>query len=175
MEEREPIEINVQLEFKDFWRVLFGETLKNFWFIYLLTLVISLPLLAIFFYALFTSPGRIKFSPVIILPLLPLLTVLVIQWSVYSAAKRSRDAVKGTTRWLFSEDGFETFTPIARSENGWQTLEKVKEKKDCFLLYPQNNIFMVIPHRFFEGESQIEEFRELVKEQLGSKAKLKND
>src|SRR5215204_5826613 len=109
MKERKPIEINVHLEFKDFWKVLLGDTLKRFWFIYLLTLVISLPLLTIFVYALTTDSGKVKFSPLIILPVLPLLIVFLTQWSVYSAAKRSSNSVRGNTQWSFSENGFDVF------------------------------------------------------------------
>jgi len=173
MEEKRSIEINVQLEFQDFWQVLFWQTIKRFWLMYLLTLVITLPVISMIFYALLTNPEKIKFSPVIILPLLPLLAVLMSQWSVYSSAKKSMASVKGKTLWIFSEDDFKVFTPVARNESDWESLEKIEEKSKAFLLYPQKNVFMLVPKRFFESEAQIQEFRELVREKLGSKAKLK--
>src|SRR5215210_1804135 len=114
MEEKRSIEINVQLEFQDFWRALFWQTVKRFWLMYLLTLVITLPVISMLFYALLTKPEKIKFSPAFIIPLLPLLVVLMSQWSVYSSAKKSMASVKGKTLWIFSEDDFEVLTPVAR-------------------------------------------------------------
>jgi hypothetical protein len=129
--------------------------------------------MSMIFYALLTNPGKVKFSPGFIIPLLPLLVVLMNQWSVYSSAKKSMASVKGKTLWIFSEDDFEVLTPVARNESDWESLEKIEEKSKAFLLYPQQNVFLLIPKRFFESEAQIQEFRELVREKLGSKAKLK--
>lgn len=168
------IEANIELEFKDFWEVLFWQTVKSFWIMYLLTFVISIPMLIVYPYLLLTSPNA-KLSPAVIFPLLPLLTVLFTQWSIYSSAKRSIDAVKGKSQWLLSDEGFKVFTAVARSDNSWESLEKVEEKKNHFLLYPQNDVFMIIPKRFFQGEKRIQEFRELVIANLGNKAKLRND
>lgn len=173
MKEKRQIEIDVQLEFKDFWKVLFWKTVKIFWLMYLLTLVISLPLLSVYVYSLTTNPDKVKFSPAIILPALPLLAVLFSQWPIYSAAKHSAASVKGKTKWVFSEDEFEVFSAVSRNESDWQSLEKVEERSEVFLLYPQKNISMLIPKRFFEDETQIQDFKELVREKLGDKAKLK--
>ena len=129
-------------------------------------------MLIVYSYPLLTNSDA-KISPAMIFPLLPLLAVLFSQWSVYSSAKRGIDSVRGKTQWVFSDEGFEIFTPIARSDNDWESLEKVEEKKNHFLLCPQKNVSMIIPKRFFQSEEQIQEFRGLVLANLGNKAKLK--
>lgn len=169
----ESIEVDVQLEFEDFWRVLFWKTLKRYWHMYFLTFAISLPAIVIFFYVLLTNPERIKFSPAILLLLLPLLTVLIVQWSIYTRAKKSDVSLKSKARWVFYRDEFDVFTPVSRSENSWESLVEVEEESKNFLLFLHKDIFMIIPKRFFESDSQIQEFRELVRENLGDRAKLK--
>lgn len=171
MKETKLIEIEIQPNFKDFWRVIFWQSFKKFWFMYLLTLIISIPVICLSLYALITNP-IVKLSPALIIPLLPLLVVLLNQWSVYSGAKSSVASVKGKSQWAFSKDGFEVFTPVVRNQSDWSNLERIEEKKEYFLLYPQKNISIPIPKRFFQSEAQVQEFRELVRHKLGNKAFL---
>ena len=113
------------------------------------------------------------FSPLYLFTLTPALAVFVILWSIYTSSKKSFQSVKAKIKWRFSEDGYENSTSVGTSNCRWESLEEVEELNKDFLLYPQKPIFIILPKRFFKSESQISEFRELVHENLGDKAKLK--
>lgn len=164
MENKRTVEIEVVLEFNDFLRVIFWQSFRKMWFIFLLALILSpLAIYSLLFF---------KFSPALFFPLMPAIGALLMLWGIYTGAKKSSQAVKGKIQWLFFDDGYETFTPVGTTRNNWESLEEVQEKGKDFLLFPQKPMFIIIPKRFFTTE-QIAEFRELLRENLGNKAKLK--
>jgi hypothetical protein len=170
--DKDVIEITVDLKFVDFWRPLFWQHFRQLWIIYLVAAVISIPALVFVSYALLARPDA-KFTPALILPLLPVFIVALDQWAVYSSAQRSVDAVKSKISWQFSTDGYTTSTAMGRADCIWDSLAEIQEKNKEFLLFPQKPIFIVLPKRSFAGEVQIREFRSLILKEMGSRAKLK--
>jgi hypothetical protein len=165
----EKIEIEVELIFEDFLRNIFWQSFKNFWFIFLLALVLS-PLVISGLYALISAG---KFSLLILVPILPMLAALLVLYSIYSSAKQAHARARHKIQWVFSEAGYESFTAIGTSEISWAGIEEIAETSKDFLLFPQKPLFIIIPKRFFSA-SQLVDFRKLVRENLGSKAKLKS-
>lgn len=163
------IEITVSLTFQDILRNIFWQTFKKVWFIFLLALAFT----PFFFVGVYSLIIAGKFGALIIMPAVPLFIVLIILFSIYSSAKKSFKSIKGDIKWVFTENGYETVTPIGTSQSNWEGLEEIKETTQDFLLYPQKPIFIVIPKRSFQNEIQMSEFKELVQENLGEKAKLK--
>ena len=51
---------------------------------------------------------------------------------------------------------------------------KVRELKEDFIFYRSETVFFAIPKNSFNNESQITEFRNLIRETMGKNAKLKN-
>lgn len=169
--EKHTVDIDVLLEYKDFLRNIFWQTFKKTWFIFLLALLLT----PLFFYGVFAMILTGKFSAGIFLPSLPFIAVLMNLYGVRSSAKKSFENLKGKIQWSFSDEGFKTFTAVGTSENNWEGLEEIKETNNDFLLFIQKPIFIIIPKRCFQNESDILEFKQIVERNLGSKAKLKND
>jgi len=86
--------------------------------------------------------------------------------SYLAARSRLRDTppeLKGPTRWTFSESESTAESPAARAEFQWRSVLRVRETKRQFLLFPQKQIAGVIPKRCFLSETEISEFREMVR------------
>ena len=170
MNEQQSIEIEGNLEFNDLFRNVFWQTFKKLWFIFFLALILT----PMGVFGIYLSIANSKFNPLIIMPFLPFLAVILSVYGVYSGAKKAFDSTKGKLQYSFSENGYDIFSPVGKSELGWASLEEIQEKSKEFLLYPQKPVFFVIPKRWFDSEAQIDEFRHLVRSVMGKRAKVKS-
>jgi YcxB-like protein len=168
MEEKK-VEIEVELTFGDFFRAVFWQSFNTRLILFVILTLIFTPL-AIFGVVAMMKSG--KFSFTILLPLLPLFIILLSLYSIFSSAKNSSKKMNHKVQWVFSDDGYKSFTPIGRTEANWNGIDEIKETSKDFLLIIQKPVFVMIPKRFF-NESQITDFRAIVSRALGSKAKLK--
>jgi YcxB-like protein len=166
--EEEKIEIETELTFEDFFRNIYWETLRKTWFIWLIAVFLTPGLVYIVYLMLTTG----KFSIFILFPAMPIIVVLFNIYSIYTSAKKNAESVRHRIFWSFSESGYETFTPIGKTESSWEGLEEIRESNKDFLLVPQKPLFIIIPKRFFT-ESQLMRFKQIVRFGLGDKAKLK--
>jgi hypothetical protein len=169
MEEKK-VEIEVELTFEDFFRAVFWQSFNISLVLFVILTLLFTPL-AIFGVVAMMKSG--KFSFTILLPLLPLLITLLSLYSIFSSAKNSSKKMKHKVQWTFSDNGYESFTPIGKTDANWSGIEEIKETSKDFLLIIQKPIFVLIPKRFF-NEPQITDFREIVSKALGNKAKLKS-
>ncbi|MBC7795957.1 MAG: YcxB family protein [Pyrinomonadaceae bacterium] len=168
MENEKKIEIDVPLTFNDFWRM-------NLWYLVtrrIITIVGIVILIAVI--AISLSNGIIKGYNPDYLSAFGLIAFVpfVLCYVAYKNAKNASNAVKGSYRYVFSLEGIEFFSQTASSQILWIDLVKVVESRTDFLLFPQPQISYLIPKRAFESESQINDFREMLRSALGDKAKL---
>ena len=105
---------------------------------------------------------------------LPLIIILIVICSliliIFSVKKNAKKV-----RMIFTEDEIDIYAPNQTSQVDWQNYRKISETKKDFILSGQSGSSLPIPKRFFQGDQQVQEFRELVREKLGDKAKLRND
>lgn len=122
------------------------------------------------------NPFEEKKNSVIWVMLIFAILPIVIAASIALKIRKQTNIIAKTlepTVFVFSNDGLATTAKSSSVNVLWNTIQRVRELKEDFLFYPQENIFYVVPKRFFQSELQIQRFRELVLEQLGSKAKLR--
>ena len=74
-------------------------------------------------------------TPGLLMGQIPLFSAIILQWAIYSGAKKGAQAVRGTTQWSFSQAGYEIFTPVSTTKNLWESLIKIEKKKNisCFI------------------------------------------
>ena len=171
------IEIEVVNTAKDYRRVLLWFYLKRLLLIGTLYLLVITPMLWLTFFGAGANPFEEKNSSVILVMVffatLPILIVLGIFYGIWKQSKNIEKTLE-PAKFIFSDEGLETFSESSTTKVTWNTFQRVQELKKDFLFYPQKNIFYTIPKRSFQNDFQIEEFRNLTHEKLGSKAKLKN-
>lgn len=171
-EESRTIEAIVNFELEDIWRPMREETWRRTWFVYVIFGLFSLVALAISLYWLI-AVGDAKFVVVLIGPALLGIAVAVGRRNVYKNAKRTFETVNGPVKWRFTNEGFSTEATAGSTDQKWESLEELKETEHEFLLYPQKPMFIILPKKSFASGQDIDGFRELALNGLGTKAKLK--
>jgi hypothetical protein len=110
----------------------------------------------------------ISFIPILLLPL----------WQVFAIFRACRgsftsnSSLRGPVRYEFTDAGIRTSGPAFAGTAAWDCLYEVHETKRYFILLPAKNLFVAIPKRFFESVEQVTAFRDLLRRNLGGKAKL---
>ena len=175
---RSPIEIDVELTEADFWRVSFASRIKRF----LLVTAIYLPVAILILYFAAFGAGANPFSEKNWSILIALFTICAVPFvflpaSYYSLRKLAKKLAAATekTHFTLSENEIETKSSLRSSKLSWENYGKIQETKEDFVCYLNNYTFHPIPKRFFKDVRQINEFKDLVREKLGDKAKLRND
>jgi hypothetical protein len=165
------IELDVTLEFRDYLRV-------NFWF-FLRKLKFLLALLLIaMLYPLLTAIGLMEGSERDNYwgLLIPFGFFALLFGANYYGARRyweSNASIRETKRYTLTERGIDVAGPTAGGYSGWENVREAFEKEHSFILFVSTQETYIIPKRFFDGGSQIEAFRDLLRRRLPRKAKLK--
>jgi ABC-type multidrug transport system fused ATPase/permease subunit len=176
MSERTPIEIDIKITEEVFWRVSFASRIKRF----LLVTSIYLPIAILIMYFAVFGAGANPFSEknwsiLIVLFIICAIPFVFLAASYFSLRKLARKLAKATeeTHFTFSENEVEINSSSRSTKTSWKNYEKIQETKEDFVCYLNNYTFHPIPKNSFKNEQQLNEFRELVREKLGGKAKLK--
>ena len=171
------IEIDVVNTVQDYRRVLFQQQWKRVVLIAIVYLIIIVPTIWLTMFGAGANPFESKSNdPLIVMSLfgiLPILMAISIYFGVWRQADKISKIIE-RAKFTFTEQGLESVTESSSSQMDWNRFSKIRETKDDFIFYPQENIFFVIPKRFYQDKVQIDNFRELIREKLGKKAKLKN-
>jgi len=172
----EKIEIVVLNTRDDYRRVLFQQQWKRIVLIAVVYLIIIVPTLWLTMFGAGANPFDAKNKdPLIVMTLfgiLPVLMIVSLYFGVWKQAKKIANITEKAT-FLFNEQGLKTLAESTSSQMNWERFNKIKETDQDFIFYPQENVFFVVPKRFYQDQNQIDNFRKLVNEKLGSKAKLK--
>jgi hypothetical protein len=171
MTENKKIEVEYLANAADFRRVLLWYRWKRLAVIIGITFLIGVPILV----SAFSSdpanrpPGFVLWF----LLVMPLLVLAVFYWGVWRQAERI-EKIFEPVKVTFTEDGLESKGESSSAEMSWDGFYQVYETNQDFIFFPEKNIFYSIPKRFFSGQDKIAEFKELVREKLSNRAKLKN-
>jgi hypothetical protein len=164
------VELDVQLELRDYLQANYWYLFNRMGFRWLLGLAI-LMLLMTFFAAFFVPDAW----PGLFIPLMVPVGVLVGFLSVYFGARRamkSNKALQEMVRYRFSAEGIDAVAPSSSGHVNWDVMFQAVETKHNFLIFIARNIMYTIPKRCFQDNHQMEVFRQLLREQLMERAKL---
>jgi hypothetical protein len=168
MDERK-IEIEAELTFDDFFYTIVSRSFNVRWIFVIAAFIVIIPLaLSLIFLAY--AKGDWLFTLIILG--LPILIFAVVFYQYYRVAKRLAAKSKAKIQWAFSDFGYDVVSDVGTAQVSWKGVEEIIEIKKHFLMVVQNPLYFIIPKRFFD-ESQIVDFRELVRRHLGENAKLK--
>ena len=92
-------------------------------------------------------------------------------WAARSLLRSKPDA-SGPITYEFSSTGGSYSGPNGTGSFNWKAYLKVVETREQFLLYPQKNLAIAVPKRFFQSEDDMQRFRELVRRAFGEQARL---
>jgi hypothetical protein len=166
------IELDVLLEFRDYLRA-------NYWFLFrrfkLLFLILVIGCVA---YPLLVLTGRSSGNPNDNYWgfLIPVGLLVFVMAGTYFGAKRqmaSNKALSERIHYTFSEKGIDTSASSSSGHTSWENLYVAHETKTNFLLFISKNMMYTIPKRCFNDADDIVSFKDLLRSQLSSKAKLK--
>jgi hypothetical protein len=170
------IEIEVLNTAQDYRRILFQQHWKRVALIGIVWLIIIVPTIWLTMFGAGANPFEAKSNdPLIVMSLfgiLPILMTISLYFGVWRQAVKTAEITERTI-FIFSDQGLKTETETYSSNMKWNRFSKVKETKTDFIFYPQENVFFVIPKRFYQNSIQIDTFKRLVSDKLGTKANLK--
>ncbi len=169
------IKIDVRANAADYRRVLLWYQWKRQLFTSIVWLIVVLPAL----YMVSSEAGLIwlrtsKTAPLelfAILMLLPLTMAVNAYFGIWRRAKKI-EQISESIKLVFSESGVKSESESTSNYRSWNKFDKVYETKEDFIFFPQDIVFYTVPRRFFSNPSQIEELKDLLKTNLGQRAKL---
>jgi len=82
---------------------------------------------------------------------------------------RSNPSVRGAIICWADEEGFSQQTTNTDLTVKWPALIKFRETRNLFLIYPSKQMCYLIPKRAFTDESQVKEFRELLRRKINQR------
>jgi len=85
----------------------------------------------------------------------------------------SNKMIQESISYTFTNENIETKGETFDAEFGWDSVYKVKEKKEWFLIYQTVQVMNMVPKKYFTKD-QILKLREIIKNN-NVKAKLRND
>ena len=164
-----PIELTVRVDFQDYWRATSAYMLRHF---RLKWLIVSAGLyLALFLYLNFTNAYRGQTYPLLI-PLAALGFVYAMLYLNTKMLFAGKKFLQYPVRFVFSSEGVNAIAAGSPGETSWSAIPKAFELKDDFLIFYTAERMYTIPKRVFAGDEELERFRQMLAEHLGTKAKL---
>jgi hypothetical protein len=82
---------------------------------------------------------------------------------------RQRRGLQREVRYIVSDAGLTGENVNGRMTTPWGDYHRWKEGPQSFLLYLSNDLFHVIPKRFFGSKSDVVAFREMLRARLRSR------
>jgi hypothetical protein len=107
--------------------------------------------------------------------LLGSLAFLVIHAFAYYGARtllRSNPNASGPVTYEFSAGGASYAGPTGHGQIEWTAYLRIRETSEQFLLYVQKHLANVIPKRVFNSDTELQRFRNLVREHFRGKVEL---
>ena len=171
------IEIIVENTAKDYRRVLV-QLYRKAWIIagalYLLTIP---PMLWLTFFGAGANPFEEKtYSFAVVMTLfamLPVVMAMGIKLKISRMVNKAAIKIEPSV-FVFDNEAVEVRAESYSSRIGWNNFIRVRELKEDFIFYQNEIVYFSIPKRSFENESTIDEFRHLIRDRMGKKAKLRN-
>jgi len=172
MSESKVIEVNFETNIGDWRRVLLWYRWKRLTVEFVLVLVIGVPVLYLLGINVFdfeknAIPAASFFAVVLAL------FILSLYFGIWRQADRLKKLAE-PAKAVFSDKSLKTMTESSSSEKNWERFSNIFETKEDFIFFLLENVFFTIPKRFVQNEYQLTQLKQLFREKLGNKARLKN-
>lgn len=162
------IELAYTPTYHDFLGVLFWWHVKKLLPIFVIIEILALSALSITIFNGKTSGFWFG------LPLVPIVFfVLTGIFTVFLPARKAVASVHPDLRYLFTDEYIRITSSTIDSRFPWSEYNSVSETQNAFVLSPFPGALVPMPKRLFRDESQIERFREMVRNGIGMKARLR--
>ena len=172
MEFEQKIEVEYESNEKDFQRVLLWYHWKRMFLEFGLMIIIGI-VLCFFLNINILDLKNNGFATFAFVATILILFAFDIYRRCFLQAKKLKEIAK-PSKSIFTEQGIESKTLTSSSSRDWEGYAKIYETAKDFIFFSQENVFAVIPKRFFKNQAEIEALRELVSRKLGERAKLQN-
>ena len=96
------------------------------------------------------------------------LTVVMVRVNARRTLSSSKE-LAGELRYEFGRDSFRYESDYSSATVIWDALHSAVERDDAFLLFPSKQHFTLLPKRGFTDGTDLEHFRTLLKQTLGSR------
>jgi len=165
-----PLTVTVQLTLRDIYRanvaITLGRRSPLKWMLYFL---VQSAWGSVAFFALFSALNGHKASwialiwgPLFFTAFAPYLFYGAPYIAARALVRKNPNASK-TAQWHFFSDRIEAKGPVSDTVLQWSAFVRIRETKEQFLLYMQEQFANVLPKRSFATVSEIEAFRELIR------------
>jgi hypothetical protein len=171
MNEGKVIEVNFETNVGDWRRVLFWYRWKRLAVEFIIVLVLGVPVLYFLGINIFDFENN-AFAALWFFATVFGLFILSLYFGIIRQAE-SLKRIAEPAKALFSDKGLKTMTDTSSSEKNWERFSNIFETREDFIFFLIENFFFTIPKRFITDEKQITELKQLFREKLGDKAKLK--
>jgi YcxB-like protein len=170
------LEVEYQLEFGEFYRGLRWYAWRKCWWIYC-GIILALPALVSTIFREENLSGRL-----LSLALNELFGGTIIALWLYWAVRRNAQKQFETNSGLrvprhsvFSKEGVSGASSVGSGAASWEVLHRVLETPESFLFFNSNVTFSVFPKRALGSAERVDALRNMIREQIGTKAKLTNN
>jgi hypothetical protein len=176
MELEARIEVEYQLDFGEFYRGLRWYAWRKCWWIYCF-LILGVPAAL----TTFLPPSNPTAHPLLAAFPASITAIFIaawLYWGVYRNARKQFDSnanLRSLRHSIFSKDGVEGSSAESSGRASWSVLYKVLETPESFLFFNSNATFGVFPKRTLGSDERVKAMRKLIREQVGSKAKLRDE
>jgi len=164
-----PIEIEASVDFRQYLKMIFLLSLPRLLPFILLTLGV---IISVFY---LSSADR-NTNWLLVTTVSFVAIILLFAFLIYQSARKqykNAPVLHQRIKYFFTDDRVEVAGNSFNSTLGWDMLIKAKEVGSFFLVFGTLNTAFFLPLSAFEDETQIDEFRRLLREKFGKKAKLK--
>jgi hypothetical protein len=167
----ELINLNFQLTFKDFIDLASFERRKRsgfpFWLSYLSTIFLEAFLVILITY----THNKILLIVLILIAAFIFLALLnpLFSYNKVKKAWEKNTAWHHPLHYEFSESGLKNDSIMGKAESSWDAVDKAEESEKALVLILQNDFFHLIPKRAFKDPSEVDQFKNLLRDKVKSK------
>jgi len=169
------IVIEGQLELGDYLRANYWWLLHRFKALWLLFIFAGVVYPVLYFSGISGNSSRAAGQSnwgFLMIPGLVLLMLIGTYWGTRRNLK-SNKALQQRVHYNFTEQGIDVKGPISQGQSSWEMVRKAYETRSGFLLFISTNQMYILPKRYFQSDRIVEEFRELLRAELGREARVK--
>ena len=168
------VEVDVDLEMDDLIHASYALFFRRARFMLLLhgLLVLTGIVVALSHTSAFAARSGTVWFGIIVLLVLPVLGLALVYWSAVSQFERATPKA-ATMSYRFSPAALEISSEVRSGWLPWEAISEALETKKSFLLFLSPDEHYVLPKRCFPNSEDIDSLRTLLREQVGTKARLK--
>ncbi len=175
MEAGPRLEFDCQLQFSEFHHALRWHAWKQFWWLYCTLIIGAFSFGMVHVLHTISVSSFNVFEALLYMVGFPALLAALFYYSVHRYARqqfRTGSSYREPRHYIFLEDEVESSTAVSSGRSAWTLLHKVFETPESFLFFHSMSAFTILPKRALGTEDRVQLLRNLIRRNLGAKAKL---